>query len=53
MISLNNKKLAAVLQKIDEIVAILMKKFCDKNETKKALIYIENKVKNFNKKILH
>lgn len=37
-------KKAAILEKLDEIVAILAKKFCDKNETKKALMYIENRV---------
>lgn len=42
--TLNFKNLAVILEKIDEIISILAKKFCDKNETKKALIYMENRV---------
>lgn len=32
------------LEKLDELFGLLNKKYCDKNETKKAFIYIENKV---------
>lgn len=34
----------SLLEKIDEIVGALMKKCADKNETKKALIFLEKKI---------
>ena len=38
------KSEASLLEKIDEIVGALMKKCADKNETKKALIFLEKKI---------
>ena len=40
--------LGKTLEKLDELFGLFTKKYCDKNETKKAFIYIENKVLNAN-----
>lgn len=40
------KSEAVILEKVDEVAGALIKKLADKSDTKKALIYIERKVKN-------
>lgn len=38
------KSEALILEKVDEVAGALMKKLADKQDTKKALIYLEKKV---------